>query len=80
MQGVIGQYESVAAAEVAVRNLELRGISIQNIIVADQQQRRWRRLRANATSSARQGNVLVCLIDEPQNIERARAVLATLPA
>jgi shikimate 5-dehydrogenase len=78
MQGVIGQYESVGAAEAAVRNLELRGISIQNIIVADRQQRRWRRLSTNA--SARQGNVLVCLIDEPQNIERARALLATFPA
>jgi hypothetical protein len=74
MQGVIGQFESMTEAELAVRNLEPRGLSIQNIIVADQQQRKWRRLRGNAVEG--QGGVLVCMIDEPQNIERARAFLS----
>lgn len=79
MQGVIGQYDSVAAAEAAVRKLEQQGLSIQNVIIADHRQRRWRRFRANGSSGARRGDVLVGMIDEPQSIERARALLATLP-
>jgi hypothetical protein len=43
MENVIAEYKDLSAAELAVRSLEQRGMSIQNFSISDQAQRVWRR-------------------------------------
>lgn len=43
MESVIAEYEHLNTAELAVRSLEQRGISIQNISISDESRRVWRR-------------------------------------
>lgn len=46
MEQVVGEYPSLAAAQHAVRDVERCGISIQNVFIADEQARVWRKLHA----------------------------------
>ena len=43
METVIAEYHDLSAAEHAVRSLEQRGISIQNVSIVDELHRFWRR-------------------------------------
>lgn len=78
MQHVIGTYPSLQTAEAAVRTLESRGISIQNVVIADHHHRVWRKLHAGSGAAARSpltGYVLFT-IDDPDVSERARELLS----
>lgn len=43
MEQVVGEYRSLFAAQHAVRDVERCGISIQNVFIADEQSRIWRK-------------------------------------
>jgi hypothetical protein len=45
METVLAEYHDLSAAEHAVRSLEQRGISIQNVSIVDEVHRIWRRSR-----------------------------------
>jgi transposase len=80
MQAVIGSYPTSQDAERAVRRLEGRRFSIQDMIVADQRQRAWRKLsrwydRRKSTSNTDQ-RFLVVMSGRQEEIERAGTLLA----
>lgn len=52
MEQVVGEYPSLAAAQQAVRDVERCGFSIQNVYIADEQTRIWRKLHAPWARSA----------------------------
>ena len=81
MQHVLGTYASLEAAEAAVRTLESRGFSIQNVVIADHHHRVWRKLHAVSGADARSPltGFVVYTLDDPEISERARALL-NLPA
>jgi hypothetical protein len=56
------------AAQQAVRRLEQRNVSIQDVVIADRNQRTWRKLRGG------DGQFLVVMIADRPEIERARAL------
>lgn len=77
MRTVIGEYESLAAAQRAVLALEPQ-ISIQNIVVGDQRQRRWRLRdprRDHRLDHPRRADFVVFMSGSRENIDRARQLL-----
>ena len=82
MQHVIGTYPSRAAAELAIRTLESRGFSIQNVVIVDHQHRVWRKLQAAASAEERASlpGFVVYTTDEPDLCDLERAVLSWQPA
>lgn len=46
MEQVVGEYPNLESAQRAVREVERCGISIQNVFIADEQTRVWRKLHA----------------------------------
>jgi len=82
MQHVIGTYTSRAAAETAIRTLESRGFSIQNVVIVDHQHRAWRKLHAGVSAEERSAlpGFVVYTTDEPDLCELERAVLSWQPA
>jgi hypothetical protein len=82
MQHVIGTYTSRAAAETAIRTLESRGFSIQNVVIVDHHHRVWRRLHAGMSGEERPllPGFVVYSIDEPDLCDLERAVLRWQPA
>jgi hypothetical protein len=82
MQHVIGTYSSRAAAETAIRTLESRGFSIQNVVIVDHQHRVWRKLHAAASAEERASlpGFVVYTTDDPDLCDLERAVLSWQPA
>lgn len=83
MRIVIGEYESLALATSAVCALESE-ISIQNIVIADQTNRTWRKRDPERDRKLRRpgafANFLVSMSGNAQDIERARALLCAQTA
>jgi hypothetical protein len=75
MQAVIGGYQSSQDAERAVRRLELEQFSIQDVIVADQRRRVWRKLSRwydrRKSESVAAMPVLVVMSGRAEDVERA---------
>lgn len=80
-RSVIAGYDSFEQAQRAVRSLE-RHLSIQDMVIADENHRTWRRLRSKHDGrDAAGGAFLVVMTGEPRSIERARELLSeTSPA
>ena len=78
MQHVLGTYPSLQTAEAAVRTLESRGFSIQNMVIADHHHRVWRKLHASSGADTRSSltGFVVYTLDDTEISERARAVLS----
>jgi hypothetical protein len=77
MRTVIGEYETEAAAEAAVRALELQ-ISIQNIVIGDQRDRKWPRRdlkRDRSRDREKHPNFIVSMSGTSEGVEQARALL-----
>lgn len=83
MRAIIGGYPSSRDAERAVRRLELQQLSIQDVIVADQGHRAWRKLsqwfdRRKRGSSAGKP-FLVVMSGSAEQVARAGRILARDP-
>jgi hypothetical protein len=77
MRTVIGEYESQAAAELAVRALEL-DISIQGVVIGDQRDSLWPKRdlkRDRSQDRAKRPNFIVSMTGTAENIAHARALL-----
>lgn len=77
MRSVIGEYESLVAAQRAVLALEAH-MSIQGIVVRDQRGHRWRRrdlLRDRSLDAQRPADFIVSMSGDRALIERARELL-----
>ena len=79
MQSVIGLYHSFDEARRAVRLLEQDSFSIQDVVIADERLRTWRRSRLSdeqgARTKERPCDFLVIMNGEPDRIARATALL-----
>jgi hypothetical protein len=76
MEQVIGEYHARLEAERAVRVLEGRGVSIQDVVVADRKHPTWRKIRPpHGKHFPTWARYLVLMRGDPQEIERARALL-----
>jgi len=73
MQHILATYASREAAEAAVRTLESRGFSIQNVVIADVQHRVWRKLHVEHRPT--QAEFVVYTLDELARSEWARGLL-----
>lgn len=77
MRSVIGEYESLAAAQRAALALESQ-ISVQTIVIGDQRERRWRRrdLRRDRSLDHQQhADFVILMSGSRENIERAHKLL-----
>ena len=77
MRTVIGEYESLAAAELAVRALEPQ-ISIQHIVIGDQRDRKWPKRdlkRDRSLDRQRRPNFVIFMSETPELIDEARSRL-----
>lgn len=77
MQQVVGAYESFEAAEAAVRSVESRGVSIQNLVIANERQRVWRKFHdwRPHHGTAHERSFVVYMNDDADHIERVRSLL-----
>jgi hypothetical protein len=77
MRSVIGEYESLAAAQRAVLALEAQ-VSVQSVVVRDQSAHRWRRRdqrRDRSLDSPHSADFIVSMSGDRETIERARKLL-----
>src|SRR5687767_10979520 len=79
MQRVIAGYDSREQAERAVRSLEPH-LSIQDVVIADRNNRTWRKLHPERADVAVETPFLVVMNGEPSVIARARELLRQPPA
>ena len=77
MQHVLGTYASRTAAEMAVRGLEADGFSIQNVVIADDHHRAWRKLHARSGDDMppARGSFVVYTTDDASLSDWARTLL-----
>lgn len=77
MERVIAEYTELGLAEHAVRSLESQGLSIQDIYITDQSQRKWRTLhRKDGHSIDDAQGFVVVMRGRSEDLERARTLLA----